>query len=121
MTALDLKHLQMMNDCLPILSFSALFQWRSKLREGFSRTLFADRRRFLEQRIVLAERFGPHIPFVVILGPEHEVNELPFTDLTLTITDLPSFSELKSRIRLNPQVQKILKDGDPGKVNFLLN
>src|SRR5439155_21475717 len=62
--------------------------------------------------------FGCHIPFLLVLGADIKAHELPFADLAISVHELPSLVKLKLQLKLNPEVQRILIDGDPGEVGF---
>jgi len=75
-------------------------------------------KRDLFARIDLVDDFGPALPFVVFtVGQDLDRN--PFrlmADAVFSLDRLPSFDELR-KIRINPEVQDVLKRGAPHDVN----
>jgi hypothetical protein len=75
-------------------------------------------KRFLAQRIALAERFGNQLPVVIIVPEGTETATVRFADKVLVANELPSIEKLCSQLKLNPEVQTILKEGEPSDVQF---
>lgn len=75
-------------------------------------------KRLLAQRISLAERFGPAMPWVVVVPPEFAQISVPFADLTIAFQNPPSIETLVEQIKLDSLVQSILQDGSPNEVTF---
>ncbi len=76
-------------------------------------------KRLLAQRIALAERFGTHLPVVVVTQADTDQRIVHFADVVLRGDALPRVAHLCSTLHLDPRVQVILKDGMPqGEVQF---
>lgn len=75
-------------------------------------------KRFLAQRISLAERFGNFMPVIVIVPNEADIPFIPFADMVISVEKLPDLKSLGKSIKLNPDVQTILRDGEPPAVSF---
>ncbi len=75
-------------------------------------------KRLLAQRIALAERFGNQLPVVIIVPEGTETATVRFADKVLFANELPSIEKLCSQLKLNPEVQTILKEGEPSDVQF---
>jgi hypothetical protein len=75
-------------------------------------------KRFLAQRISLAERFGNFMPVIVIVPNEADIQVIRFADMVLSVGKLPDFQSLGKAIKLNADVQTILRDGEPPPVSF---
>lgn len=75
-------------------------------------------KRLLASRIALAEKYGPSLPAIVIVPDQSQKSLLRFADIVLSADNLPRLERVLREITLNSEVQKILKDGDPGDVEF---
>jgi hypothetical protein len=75
-------------------------------------------KRLLAHRIELAERFGAHMPVVVVISGDANPEWIRFADKVLIVNDLPAYADMAAKVQLNPEVQRILSDGDPGDVTF---
>jgi hypothetical protein len=75
-------------------------------------------KRFLAQRISLAERFGNFMPVIVIVPNEENIQFIQFADMVFSADKLPDFKSLGKAIKLNPVVQTILRNGEPMTASF---
>jgi len=88
-------------------------------------------KRFLIQRVALAQEFGPYLPFVVVLVgvpnsrvmhanrlPTVERYNLPFVDAVLQIDQLPELFSLKFALKLDSMTQHVLSSGYPKSVEL---
>jgi len=82
------------------------------------RHLQMEAKRFLNQRISLAERYGRFLPVIVIVPEGIASDQVPYADGAFSVSELPSIGEIKARLKLDDDVQRILSDGDPGEVRF---
>lgn len=78
----------------------------------------AKAKRLLGQRIALAERFGAHLPVVVVVPKRKAAAVLPLADAILGADELPGIQEVKLRIQPSPEVEEVLREGEPGEVMF---
>lgn len=84
-----------------------------------SQTARMKARRFLAQRISLADRFGRFLPVVVISDKPEELHAWSyFADAVFAVSDLPELDSLRARMEMNRGFQQILERGDPGTVRF---
>ncbi len=76
-------------------------------------------KRDLSARIDLVDDFGPDLPFVVLtVGQDQDINPLRLmADAVFPLDQLPSFDELR-KVRINPEVQDVLKRGAPRDINI---
>lgn len=80
---------------------------------------YEQQKRFLlAKRIALAERFGPYLPFVVVLPETSKDAVVPFADCVLNAKRLPKKLD-KLDISFNRTVLNILKEGVPPLSNLL--
>jgi hypothetical protein len=74
--------------------------------------------RFLVPRILIAERFGSSLPLIYVLPGNAEyldsLGSVPFGDATFRADRLPFYADLPRILKLNADVQSILRKGDPG-------
>ena len=75
-------------------------------------------KRFLAQRIALAERFGNHLPVVIVVPGGTETSSVRFADKVMPANELPTIDKLCSQLKLNLEFQTILKEGEPSDVEF---
>ena len=76
-------------------------------------------KRFLAQRLSLAERFGRFLPVIVVMPEGSECgSRFRYADLVVEVGALPSLAELRQNLLLDPSVQRIMESGDPGEVKF---
>jgi hypothetical protein len=75
-------------------------------------------KRILAQRIALAERFGNAMPVIVVIPNDGDVASVSYADMVLSMEQLPDFNDLLATIKLNQDVQSILKEGEPGEIEF---
>lgn len=75
-------------------------------------------KRFLNQRISLAERFSRFLPVIVVTLESDFLDRFSFADAVFSVMDLPSIEALRENLNLDDAVQRVLKEGDPGEVHF---
>ena len=76
-------------------------------------------KRFLAQRLSLAERFGRFLPVILAVPEGLEAGRgFRFADLVIEAGVLPSLEDIRQRLSLDPSVQRIIETGDPGEVKF---
>ncbi len=78
-------------------------------------------KRWLAQRIALAERFGSFLPLFAASPTSEAVSDLslPYVDAVLAIDALPSLHDVPNLVSLDPTTQEILKKGEPAKIEFM--
>lgn len=77
------------------------------------------REEFLASRVALSEQIGPTVPAIVVVRTPEEAKGVSSADVVLPLTKLRSKTRLfSSGIRLNPEVQSFLREGDPGDLDF---
>ncbi len=78
-------------------------------------------KRLLSTRILLAESFGPDLPFVVVaadgVGRPTSRTQLPFVDRVLFASRLPILADL-ANVQVRRDFRTIFSLGDPGPVQF---
>jgi hypothetical protein len=78
-------------------------------------------RRLLSLRIALAQRYGRHLPLVIVFSdaPENASGEtFPFIDAAFDVNSLPSLEALPDLVRLDPLTQDVLQRGEPEESEF---
>ncbi len=76
-------------------------------------------RRWLRERITLAERYGRFLPLIVVSPLEEKFDgTLPFVDAVFDVDNLPSVRDLTNLVSLDPYTQEILRKGQPTGVEF---
>jgi hypothetical protein len=77
------------------------------------------REEFLASRVALSEQIGPTVPAIVVVRTPEEAKGVSSADVVIPVTKLRSKARLfSSEIRLNPDVQSFLREGDPGDLDF---
>jgi hypothetical protein len=75
-------------------------------------------KRFLSDRIAMAERFGTSLPYIVIVSEDSVVDTIPYADGFFFVNELGPIEKLRANVNPNKEVLRILTEGDPGEVEF---
>ena len=86
---------------------------------NFNRSaLYKKAKRFLNQRISLAERYGRFLPVIIVTPEGKSPDPVPYADGVFSVTQLPGVGEVMATVKFDDEVQRILANGDPGEVRF---